>query len=216
MRWCVGSTGLDGQPPSSADIHRGNCVRQGVDTHERHFISASEAARILGKHPSTIRRWVRNGQLPAVQIPHAKKTTVLLDVDALEQLVKATRTQVPGSPGAPGRLSWIPDWVKEDQAFGPALLVLDDPVFRGRTRRAVDIEGRKINWRRLELTCDTPEQRELLAVARDLWDRRSRLSYFADLAKGLDDPQLRRVLTALELSRAWLSFDEAVARTGRT
>ena len=32
------------------------------------FLSVDEAGELLHRHPATIRRWVRNGQLPGVRI----------------------------------------------------------------------------------------------------------------------------------------------------
>lgn len=74
------------------------------------MLTVPEAARITGKNPETIRRWIRSGRLPSRKFG----TQHVIDETDLDELVNGIR--------AVG----VPDWMRESE--GALGLSVDDIV----------------------------------------------------------------------------------------
>jgi excisionase family DNA binding protein len=67
------------------------------------MLTVPEAAKIAGKNPETIRRWIRSGKLPARKFG----TQHVVDEIALDELVNGIRAE------------GVPDWLRlESEANG--------------------------------------------------------------------------------------------------
>lgn len=75
------------------------------------MLTVSEAAKIAGKNPETIRRWIRSGKLPARKFG----TQHVVDKTALDELLNGIRAVN------------VPDWMREQ----PGILGVDiDEIVR--------------------------------------------------------------------------------------
>ena len=113
------------------------------------MLTVPEAARRTGRHPETIRRWIREGRLRA----HKVGTQHVIDADDLDEVTDVQRHQTREAPAAyvsderahPGHEpvpnEWLPAIVgRVVRAADPVRIVLFGPRARGEGREDSDYE----------------------------------------------------------------------------
>lgn len=58
-------------------------------SNEGRALTATEVAEEMSVHPETVRRWTRQGLLPAIKLPSGRRRYRREDVDALKASVPA-------------------------------------------------------------------------------------------------------------------------------
>ena len=70
------------------------------------YITVAQAASLLHVSPTTVRRWIYQGDLQAKKPRTGRNARVLIDKDDLEALLVPAGTPAPSAPSPAGRRLW--------------------------------------------------------------------------------------------------------------
>lgn len=167
--------------------------------------TTTEAARRLDVTPRTILRWIAAGTLAGDRTAGGNGSWRVdaIQVESLASTKRMTET--------PSLLYSLPAELWDDPSFVAAVVALDHPTIRGRTRGHIDWATRVIDWPPIRADVAYGPSRLLVDIANALLDD-SADCQFSQIAR-MPQTYLRRVLLAIE-ARAELASIEAILDRG--